>query len=249
VGFLDFLGGSSPEKATKLKAKVTQKYGDPTSRQKAIQQLGSMEYPEAVASLLARFTVNVEPQTTDADEKEHVFELVRSRGAPAVQPVMEFLKRTDLASSWALRLLQALVVEPQLVGMIVDYLRELGTTYVRNPEKKIVLIQWVGDKDDPRIAPVIVPFLEDMADDVKVVALNALGKLKYEPAREPILNLLTNPDTAKRVQSAAITALADSGLPVQGFREKVEALVSDPYFVDKAGQVKRRGESAAPAAP
>ena len=37
MGFLDFLGGSSPEKAMKLKAKVTQKYGDPASRQKAIQ--------------------------------------------------------------------------------------------------------------------------------------------------------------------------------------------------------------------
>ena len=36
MGSFDFLGGSGPEKALKLKSKVTQKYGDPLVRQKAM---------------------------------------------------------------------------------------------------------------------------------------------------------------------------------------------------------------------
>lgn len=241
MGILDIFGGSGPDKARKLKGKVTQKYGDPTSRQKAISQLGEMQIPEAISSLLARFTVTVEPLTTDADEKEHVFQLITSRGRSAVDSVREFLRSTDTSSSWAVRLLSALLPEPELIGICVEFLHQLGSTYTRNPEKKIVLIQFLTGKDDPRIAPALVPFLEDMSDDVKISAIKGLAPLKYEPSREPLLHLLTAEDTARRVQTAAIAALHESGFGVQGYREKVEALLSEPYFVDKSGLVKKRG--------
>ncbi len=241
MGILDFLGGSGPSKALKLKAKVTQKYGDPLSRQKAIQQLGEMEIPEAVSVLLSRFTITVEPQTTDADEKEQAFELVRARGAAAVPPLTDFLARTDLASSWAVRLLSALLPEPEVVGVLVAQLQTLAQGYTRNPEKRLVLLNWLSGKDDPRIAPAVLPFLDDMADDVRIAALHTLGPLKHPPAREPMLQLLTAPETGRRVQVAAVEALAESGFGVQGFREKVEALLPEGFFVDKAGVLKRRG--------
>ena len=149
MGILDFLGGSGPSKALKLKAKVTQKYGDPLSRQKAIQQLGQMEIPEAVSVLLSRFTITVEPQTTDADEKEQAFELVRGRGAAAVPSITDFLARTDLASSWAVRLLSTLLPEPEVVGVLVAQLQTLAQGYTRNPEKRLVLLNWLSGKDDP----------------------------------------------------------------------------------------------------
>ena len=241
MGILDFLGGSGPAKALKLKAKVMQKYGDPLSRQKAIQQLGELDFPEAITVLLSRFTVTVEPQTTDADEKDQAFELIRARGAKAVPSVTDFLTRTDLASSWAVRLLTALLPEPEVVSILVAQLNTLSKSYSRNPEKRLVLLNWLAGKDDPRIAPAALPFLEDMADDVRITALRTLGPLKYEPAREPVLQLLTAPETGRRVQVAAIEALAESGFGVQGFREKVEALAPDTFFVDKSGVLKRRG--------
>ena len=110
MGILDFFGGGSPEeKARKLKPKLGQKYGDPTVRQKAIHQLGEMKHPEAVRVLMHRFTISVEPQSIDADEKDHVFELVKAFGDVAVEPVKEFLQRSDSASSWAVRILTDLV--------------------------------------------------------------------------------------------------------------------------------------------
>lgn len=242
MGILDFFGGGSgPAKALKLKPKVMQKYGDALARQKAIQQLGEMHFPEAVSVLLSRFTITVEPQTTDADEKDQAFELIRARGAEAIPSITDFLARTDLASSWAVRLLAALLPEPEVVGLLVGQLNALSKSYSRNPEKRLVLLNWLFGKDDPRIAPAVLPFLEDMADDVRLAALRTLGPLKYEPAREPVLQLLTAPETGRRVQVAALEALADSGFGVQGFRDKVEALAPDSFFVDKAGILKRRG--------
>lgn len=241
MGIFDlFGGGSGPEKALKLKPKVTQKYGDPTSRQKAIQQLGEMKFPEAVSVLLARFTITVEPLTTDADEKEHVFELIKGFGQDAVAPIKDFLRKSEQATSWALRLLGDLLPENEVVGVTVDTLQHLSSHYTRDPEKKVVLLHSVTGKEDARIAPAVLPFLEDMADDVKIAALKALGPLKHEPAREPILRLLTADETARRVQTAALASLQESGFGVQGFREKVESLLVEPYVIDKSGIVQRR---------
>ena len=244
MGILDIFGGKSPERATKLRAKVVQKYGGPEARQKAIQQLGEMEFPEATASLLARFTVAVEPATTDTDEKEHVFGLIRARGEAAVEPIRTFLRRTDQASSWAVRLLRDILPADRYVTTVVDHLRELGEVYTRDPEKKLVLLHESESLEDPQLAPTVLPFLEDMADDVKIAALRALGPRAYPEAREPMLKLLTAPETARRVQTAAVEAIARSAFGVQGYREKVESLLPEPFFVDKAGVLKRRGAPA-----
>ncbi len=241
MGILDIFGGGTPaQKAQKLKAKVTQKYGDPAVRQKAIQQVAQLRVPEAVTVLMARFTFSVEPQTTDADEKEQAYQHLCDMGQDAVPPVAEFLRKSEHASSWALRVLSALLPEGEVIRIATDELNRLGLAYTRDPEKKVVLLGFLTDKSDGRIAAAAMPFLEDHSDDVKIAALKALGALKYEPAREPMLKLLTADDTARRVQTAALAALHESGFGVQGFREKVEALLIEPYAIDKSGVVVRR---------
>ena len=210
-------------------------------RQKALSQLGELRTPEAVRSLMARFTVTVDPHTTDADEKEHAFELVKAFGRDAVGPVREFLEKNDAASSWALRVLEAVLPATELVGVCIDTLGAVGNEYTRDPEKKVVLLHSLTGKSDERIAPALLPFLEDPSDDVKTAAIHALGPLRYEPAREPLLRLATGDDTARRVQTAAIAALHQSEFGVQGFREKLEARLPEPYFVDKNGLIKKRG--------
>jgi HEAT repeat protein len=241
MGLFDiFTGGTGPDKALKLKPKVTQKYGDPATRQKAIQALGEMKYPEAVTVLLARFNITVDPLTTDADEKEHVFELIKGFGKDAVPPILEFLQKNELATSWALRLLGELLTEDEVTGACVDSLRHLSAHYTKNPEKKVVLLHHVTGKQDPRIPPAVMPFLEDMSDDVKIAALKALGSFKYGPAREPMLKLLTADETARRVQTSALAALAEGGFSLEGYQEKVQPLLVDPYVLGQDGRIQRR---------
>jgi hypothetical protein len=308
VGLFDFFGGGSPaEKALKLKPKITQKYGDAANRQKAIQQAGEMHTPDAVSVLMARFTITVDPQTTDANEKDDVFSYITSMGdltgplkayneakkasvtgnslrdavrtvrvagikkgeadraelgkavasvlggeskeltealaleIESIGKVREFLKRSDQASSWAVRILETMLEPDEVIGIACEELHRLGTEYTRDPEKKEVLLHFVEGKGDSRIPPEVLLLLEDMTDDVKIAALKVLGPLGYEPAREKMLELLTHEETAKRVQTAAVAALHESRFTVQGYREKVEKRLSDPWYLDGSGAVKRRG--------
>ena len=244
MGLLDFFGGGTPaEKAQKLKAKATQKYGDAATRQKALQQLIDLKHADAVPVLMNRFTFAVDPQTTDAEEKQHVFEAICALERDAVPPVRTFLTKSDSASSWAVRILDSVLGRDEVLRVVKEELERLGANYTRDPEKKEVLIHFLADKQDAQSGAVLVPFLNDMSDDVKMAALKTLASVKYEPARETLLNLLLNDETAKRVQTACINTLVETGFTVQGFREKVEAkLAGDKsLFVDKAGAVKRRG--------
>lgn len=241
MGWMALFGGGTPaEKAQRLRKKVTEKYGDASSRQKAIHEVGELKDPAAVAVLLARFTITVDPHTTDHDEKEHVFELVKGFGHDAVGPVTEFLRSSEQASSWAVRLLEALLPETEVVRITTGLLTELGASYSRNPEKKQVLVHYLETRDDPRIGPALLPLLDDMSDDVKLTAAKALGTQKYTEAREPLLKLLVAEETGRRVRTQVLEALHQLGVGIQGYREKVEALLSEPYYLDKAGLVKKR---------
>lgn len=243
MGFLNsiFGGGTPAEKAARLKAKATQKYGDPTARQKALQALGEIKHADAVPVMMARFTFNVDPQTTDAEEKQHVFESIVELEKDAVQPVRDFLVRSDQSSSWALKILSALLPENEVLGVVTDELKRLGSAYTRDPEKKEVLLHFLEGKNDERVGPVLVPLLADMSDDVKMAVLKTLASVQYEPAREAVLELLTHEETAKRVQTACLNLLASTGWQIQGFREKVEKRLGDGFTLDKAGVVKKRG--------
>ena len=242
MGLFDFFGGGTPaEKALKLKSKLTQKYGDPTTRQKAIEQLGDMRSPDAIPVLMHRFTFMVDPQTTDADEKATVFELICELQADAAPPVVEFLTKSDAASSWALKILTAVLPEPEVIGIVTGELQRLGAEYTRDPEKKEVLIHSLFGKADARVGPAVQPFLHDMSDDVKLAAIKTLASITFEPAREDLLALLVAEDTAKRVQTACVAALTEAGFGVQGFREKVEGRLPPGHFIDKSGVIKKRG--------
>lgn len=242
MGLLDFFGGGTPAvKAQKLKGKATQKYGDAQTRQKALQQLADLHHPDAVPVLLQRFTFNVDPQTTDAEEKTHVFQSICDLEKECVEPVRAFLVRSDQASSWALKILAAVLSPDEVLQVVTDELKRLGAEYTRDPEKKEVLIRFLEGKQDDRVGPALVPFIHDMSDDVKMAALKMLSTFTYEPAREEVLKLLVGEDTAKRVQTACFATLAQTGFTVQGYREKVEARLPEGYSVDKSGAVKKRG--------
>ncbi|MCL2626142.1 MAG: HEAT repeat domain-containing protein [Cystobacterineae bacterium] len=246
MGLFDIFSRSPAQKAEKLKTKLSQKYGDPSIRQAAIDALGALYVPEATEALLSRFTFSVEPQTRDTEEKETVFEILSERGEAAVETTQAFLKRYENGTSWALRVLENLLPEEQTLAFVCEFLQKLSRTYTRSSEKKRVFLQYVVDKQHPAIPSAALPFLEDMTDDVKINALLVLAKHPSEEARVPILELLLAPSTAKRVQMQALETLHASGLPVQGFREKVEALLSPPWYLNRAGVLRRLDESIHP---
>lgn len=240
MGLFDFLGSKEEREQKRVKdlgKKAQEKYGDPLARTKALEALRDLGTPEAIATLLARFNAKTEPGITDAEEKEHVFEILTGFGEKAVPEVKAYISKSD-SVSWGLRCLDALVPADEVVETLVAVLDRLTREYTRDPDKKVLLVNHLANHADPRIAPAVRPLLEDPADDVRIAALSCLVKQHDEEAREPIIRRFLE-DEAPRVRAAAASALADLGVGVQGYRERVEAALPSGWHVDRSGVVKR----------
>jgi HEAT repeat protein len=254
LGFLDFFGRKSgPGSLRKQAQKVTEKYGPPENRQKVIQQLAEMGTPEAYAVLCQRFTIRADPGITDDEEKENVRAILVDAGQKAVQPVKEFLEQQESGVSWGLRVLTSLTSPEDVVATALKLLQRLGREYTRDPEKKLVLLSWLAEHHGdltqataaaaaPSLDEAVLPLLEDFADDVRISAVRVLARQPLtERTREALLALLERDKENARVRGEVLQALADLGADVKGHRPAVEALLVEPFFLDREGRVKRRG--------
>ncbi len=242
MGILDALGLGGGTKEQKLKAKILQKYGPPENRQKAIEQLRELGTDEAIRTLLLRFTLRIEPGITDDEDKERVVEIIRDFGERAVGPLKEFLQSRD-EIAFPLRALKELVAEKDVIDTVCDILDKAALEYARDPEKRIQLMRHLRDHKDPRIVETSLKFIEDMADDVKIAALEAIeAQGPDDRAREPIIHALlkAHEESNNRVKDAAAHALEVTQLPVKGFRPKVEAALPAGFTLDREGRVKKK---------
>lgn len=250
MGFFD-LFGSRESAVRRLGQKLTQKYGPPEGRLKAIEQLGQMGTPEALATLCLRFTVRTDVGIQDDDEKEQTRALLVEAGPAAVAPVRQFLSQQESGVAWGLRVLSALVPPAELLATVLTLLLRLGGEYTRDPEKKLVLLSWLQEHPEllaltpatgPGVTEAILPLLEDFVDDVRIGATRLLARLPpAEAHRDGLLQLLLRDRDNARVRGDVLQALADLGADVKGHRPEVEALLVEPFFLDREGRVKRRG--------
>ena len=228
----------------KLAKKLTERYGPPENRQKVIAQLSEMGTAAALETLCLRFTVRVEQGISDDEEKETTRGLLVEAGADAIGPVERFVTEHDDGVAWGLRVL-AEVAPERVLGTVVRELTRLGKIYTRDPEKKLVLLKWLTEHHagagGAEVEAALLPLLEDFSDDVRISTTRALAAVAPgDPARDALIQLLLRDRDNARVRGEVLEALAAIGADVKGHRPSVEALLVEPFFLDREGHVKKR---------
>ncbi len=248
MGLFDLFGSKEDRERSALRRllkKVTEKYGPPENRQKAIQQLGEMGTPAALSALCQRFTVRAEPGISDDEEKDTARRILVEAGATAVEPLEHFVREQESGIAWGLRSLAGILPADELAGLVLRELARLSREYSRDPEKKLTLLTWLVEHRGVQGAEVegaLLPLLEDFSDDVRIGALRALAALAPgAPVREGLIQLLLRDQDNARVRGEVLEALAKMGADVKGYRPSVEPLLVEPFFLDREGNVKKRG--------
>jgi HEAT repeat protein len=242
MGLLDMLGMGGPDaKVRRLQKKASEKFGPKENRQGAIEELGGLKSEPAVDALLTRYTFRVDPGITDDEEKARVLALITQCGEVALGPVKRFISSRD-EISWPLRALEGLLPEPEVVKFLVEVAKKVGGEYSRVPEKKVLLLHALSGHRSPEIAPAVLPFLEDMDDEVQIAAAEVIARQQDPLGREPLIQhfLKAHEGSNARVREALAGVLADSGWDVKGYTPKVEAALPAGYKLDSKGKVVRK---------
>jgi HEAT repeat protein len=255
LGLFDLFGGAKGSQAALRKQgqKLTEKYGPPENRQKVIQQLAELDTAEALSVLCLRFTIRADPGITDDEEKERVRQILVDAGEKAVEPVKQFLESQDSGVSWGLRVLAALRPAEDVVATALRLLYRLGREYTRDPEKKLVLLSWLaqqhgdltaiagGASGAPGLDETLLPLLEDFSDDVRISTVRVVAQQPLtDQSRVALIELYLRDKDNARVRGEVLQALSDLGADVKGYRPSVEAMLVEPFYLDKEGHVKKR---------
>jgi HEAT repeat protein len=248
MGLFGLFGSKEEREKTalrKLAKKVTERYGPPENRQKAIEQLGQLGTPDALETLCLRFTVRVDPGITDDEEKDTAVRLLVDAREAAVAPIERFVTQHDDGIAWGLRVLAEVASAEKVVQVVIGELSRLGRTYTRDPDKKLVLLTWLCEHHagvgGTEVEAALLPLLEDFSDDVRISAARALAALAPgEASRDALIQLLLRDRDNARVRGEVLEALSQLGADVKGHRPSVEALLVEPFFLDREGRVKKR---------
>jgi MoxR-like ATPase len=213
VGLFDFLnkkGAQTP--VQKLAVKAADKRGMAPDRWEALQALSKIDSEEAVEALLNRFTFYVDPSITDQEEKDSVFASVVSKGQLAVAPLKRFLRKSE-SLSWPLKMLDRVLPGEQVLGLLVDILKDMDTEYERDPTRKLQVLAELEARRGEGVAEAVLPFLRDVNETARFHAVGAL------------------------VAQESLEGCAQRGWAVDAAKA---GKLPDGFAVDASGQARRR---------
>jgi HEAT repeat protein len=235
MGFFDMFSRKGPGAIGKHAARVANKRAQNPDRWESIQVLGKMGTPEAVQALLTRFEVRVDPSIVDQEEKDAAFNGIISAGETAVDPIRAHLKQTDKVS-WPLKMLEKLLSNDEVVAELLSLLEGMTTDYERDPDKKIQVVAYLEDRQDERIVPAVMRFLEDANETVRFHAVGALfAQEDPSPAFDALMDLVVDEESV-RVRVRSFAGLSEAGFKIpEARRDAVRKMLPEGFALDQDG--------------
>jgi HEAT repeat protein len=138
------------------------------------------------------------------------------------------------------RALQEILPQEEFISALQETLRQLGSSYTRWPEAKVVLIEHVPDEAFPKVLETMLGFLEDEDDDVCIAAAYYLSRNGDDDVRERLIETLLKTESRPRVRGRIFELFCDREWVVKGYRKKVEEVIQEPFYLTGRGTVKRR---------
>lgn len=250
MGILSFLGlgdGKLTDKQIEKTAKLASNpFAQPDVRREQMEKLLRDGSEAAIAGVLNRFSVNSSQAIADEEEKRWLKDELTGLGAVVIPPIKRYLRKETNLSFAAQALLGVLPGEAG-TSELLSLLEVYTPDDYRADEQKRQLMLILGEIEDARVLPALVPYLRDHSDDVRhhVIELFAAKAQAKDPAasseavRTAFAELLANPDTSPRIAQQAAAVAADLEWTLPGLSALTPVLEGE-FFADKKGIVRRR---------
>jgi HEAT repeat protein len=229
----------STKQIEKLVKRLTEPQGEESPRIEAAEKLAEWGTPEALYSLLKRFTISSKNITQDIEEKRMVVRMLVEKGRDSVDPILRFVSSHHQVE-WPIQALSEILSKEELIPKLVAALEKVASASAFTPpEHKSDLIRAVRGHANAEIAAVLKQFLSDDDDDVRIAAIEAIAEVGEE-MRETLLEVLIEADDRPRIRIKIAEIFADHDWPVKGYRPKVEQTLPEGFHLTAKGQIRRR---------
>ncbi len=224
----------------RLQKKLMNKYVQTMERKRIIGVLADMQSLDATRALLGRFTYVTDGSIVDEDEKELVYEIIRSKGSAAV-PAMESFIREEVAIYWALKAYTEQVGEDQAVFLILECIDGIQDRFDRSMERLSNLVSALRDYRHPEVLKKLLVLVSDEDEEIRFLAVDGLSMFDEHPeAVDAILQRLLDENETTRLKTFIMDMLLERQWNVKRYRKALSERIPETYFVDDTGVVQRR---------
>ncbi len=254
MGLFDlFKGGSSksgkvsptekPSSAAAAAAKWAEKAGDKRAqnydRQEAIATLAEMGTAEAAAALLKRFTFKIDPSITDQEEKDGAYNGVLNAGAAAVEPVRAFAAKAE-SLAWPMKILKELLDENAYVEELILWLSRWDIEYSKFIDPKLSILSALAEHRHEKIMTATLPFLEDVNEEARFLAVGAVLAQGDPAAIVPVLDALLVEESFRVKNKIVDGVLARAWAVPEDRRDAVRKALPAGYTANAEGTLNKR---------
>jgi hypothetical protein len=221
--------------------KAVSKFDQSVDRFKALQALRDDGSEEALYGLMRRFGMMYDKSIEDEQEKEWVFEVLSEKGTAILTALEKYLLTAD-SISWPLRLLDKVADREKELEILRKVLERHEPGYERDPSKKIQLLNHMAALKDPRVPPLVPPYLKDMDEGVRYAAVDAVVRQADEgAAAAPLLERFTSAEEdSLRVRLKIAEGFVEHGWVVPADRRAdVLKFMPDQFKLTKDGRELR----------
>lgn len=247
MGILDFLKGKGKNKSDipwalqrKIK-KAMNRFTQAPERQGALHGLVDDGSDISIRMLIKRLTFYVEPLTTDETEKRFVLESLLDFGPRVIPFLLESIKSGD-SIMWQLNIYRELISEEEFLQSLLNIISDFDTEYEKNPQRKIQIIEALGEKKSARVVEALERFLDDVDETVRYATVSSLLGQNHEHTRDRLLQIAIE-DESNRIRDLIIDGLTEKEISIKGFqaRKQFEEKLPSDMFVDGKGIIKKKG--------
>lgn len=224
--------------------RLSNMYYQSVERNAAAQEMAELvqqhDDQKALRVLLSRFE-HMNPSTTvDQDEKEYVVELLNGLGDAAVEGTKNYVRDTTDGIFWPMRFLKSFLSEEDFRAFLAEMLESTSDEYVRDPKKKLGLVQLAKEHPGPNVNKEILRFIDDFDESVRFHAINVALENKVEGCQEALRKQWANPtEESGRIWLQIAEAFMKNGWTVGEYTEEIRAHLPPNISISAKGTIVR----------
>ena len=218
----------SKEKALKKTIeRATNTVSQSADRWSAMEKLRDEGSDEALFALCKRFSFTYDKSIEDQQEKDWTVASLVSLGEAALGPLRRYMKSAKNLG-YPLQILGQLATEARVLEIIDELLEDEEPGYVRDPKRRIDIIEWLGawSAKAAEVVPRVLPYVEDFDENVRFKSIETISLKPDSLAAETLCRAMVRAEEeSQRFQVRCAEILSEHKWSVRSHKSEIEKLL------------------------